>query len=465
MPIKSYIIDPATGQKAAVVDGEECNALAVATRPLKMYTHGPKMFTDADGNADMNLGVVFGTPVGVYDGGDRTQWTTTTPVGGAGSFLETSTTHAKNAIITVTNNAAIGGGDTITITTSVTGVTVLTEGADWNKLGNAALTVADIASAIDALSFMASADDGATIANMYTTNTEDIQTIALSGAGLSQSAQCIDATPSSNNDTLQFDRGSDLDLTTYISLTGYIYITSWPASGTKGVNLYGWDVGAGSILGVTVNIGNYINTSTLNVWQKFTIPLTDMGISGLSSTFDGLRMTTIDLGAGTPPNYYIDYIQVEKAGAVDPTSFFIKPDKGKWLYISLLTWSMADVLDTTLANNSMPNLSYDKFLGVDELSSGIVYQHFQDGGIVASVAITKIADILQWTESEIKNAMHDGTNTFLTIQTVFIEPLILKSEDLDEIRLTVNDDLSGLLWLRATCGCKEEDREIDIRSM
>jgi len=457
MPIRSHITDPSNGHKAEVdsTTGEK-QALVVATRPLKIYENSPEIFTNADGGSNMNLGVAFGTPDGVYDGGDRTQWTVTTPVGVAGSFLETSTTHAKNAIITVTNNGAINDLDTITITTSATGATVLTENTEWDKLGNAALTIASIATAIDTLTFMASADDGATIANMYTTNTEDIETIAFSGAGLSQSAQCIDATPSTNNQTLQFDRGGDLDLTTYVAITGYIYITSWATK--KRVNLYGWDVGAGTQLGVTVNIGDYVNVSALNVWQKFTIPLSDMGINGLSSTFDGLRMTTISVGAGVSPDYYIDYIQVEKAGAVDPTTYTIKPAKGQWLYVHSFMWSMADALDTTLANNSMPNLSYNRLLGVTELAAGIDYQRIQSGEIVFSSNIKNIANILQWAGSEIKTIIQDNTNAFLTIETKFIEPIILKSEDLDELRLTINDDLSGLLWLRATCGCRTEER-------
>jgi len=459
MPIKAHITDPATNKKAEVdyTEGEK-QALVVATRPLKIYENSSEIFTDADGNADMNIGVAFGTPEGVYDGGDRTEWTTSTPVGGAGAFLETSTTHAKNAIITVTNNAAINGGDTITITTSATGVTVLTEGVEWNKLGNAILTIADIASAINTLTHMASASDGVDTANMYTTNAEDIQTIAFSGAGLSQSAQCIDATPSGNNDVLQFDRGSDLDLTGYVSLTGYIYITSWPSTGTKEVNLYGWDIGAGSQLGVSVNIGDYVNTAATGMWQKFTIPLTDMGIAGLSATFDGLRMATVDIATGSPPDYFIDYIQIEQAGVQDPTSYSIKPDKGQWLYVYSFMWSLADALDTTLANNSMPNLSYDKLLGVSELASGINYQRIQDGKVLFGASTKKIADMLQWAGAEIKTLIQDGTNVFLTIETKFIEPFVLKHEDLDEIRLTVNDDLSGLLWLRATCGCRTEER-------
>jgi len=38
--------------------------------------------------------------------------------------------------------------------------------------------------------------------------------------------------------------------------------------------------------------------------------------------------------------------------------------------------------------------------------------------------------------------------------------VILKAEDEDELSLTINDDLSGLLVLRASAGSKIEHREI-----
>jgi len=456
MAIRSHITDPATGRKTNVINKDNISSIAVATQQLKEYTNKLTFFTDANGSNDMNIGVAFGAaPVGVYDGGDRTQWTVTTPVGGAGDFLETSIVHAKNAIITVTNNAAINALDTITITTSVTGATVLTEGTEWDKLANAALTIDSIATAIDALSHMASADDGATIANMYTTNTEDIETIAFSGAGMTQSAQCIDATPSGNNDTLQFDKGSDLDLTGYVSITGYIYITGWGAG--QGVNLYGWDVGASTQLGNTVNIGNYVDTSSEDIWQKFTISLVDMGISGLSSTFDALRMTTISTGVS--PNYYIDYIQVEQVGTVDPTAFTVKPDKGTWLHVSDLVFSIADALDTALANNSMPSLSYDKILDVTKLANGITYQLIKNGKIVDVITVTNIGDWLQYPLVTISEAICDGTNTFIKISVKFVEPAILKEEDDDEMRIIISDSLSGLLFFRTCVGAKVEQRE------
>ena len=54
----------------------------------------------------------------------------------------------------------------------------------------------------------------------------------------------------------------------------------------------------------------------------------------------------------------------------------------------------------------------------------------------------------------------DGTNTWVTVNMTFTEPIILKYENEDEMSLTVNDDLTGLLELKVGASCKVEDRYI-----
>lgn len=41
----------------------------------------------------------------------------------------------------------------------------------------------------------------------------------------------------------------------------------------------------------------------------------------------------------------------------------------------------------------------------------------------------------------------------------FNEEVVLKAEDEDKMTLTINDDLSGLLYLRVGAGAKVEERE------
>jgi hypothetical protein len=244
----------------------------------------------------------------------------------------------------------------------------------------------------------------------------------------------------------------DIDLTLYSALTGYIYITKWHLSG---MTIQGHNNGVGP-LGNSVNIADYVTSST-DEWQKFSIPLVDLGISGLPTTFDSLRFSSQN------NNFegYLDYIELQATGGVDITSYSIRPKKNTWLYVKEIQFALADELDSTLANASMPSLSYDTMLGLPALSTGIVYQRIQNGIVRETLVVKTVGDWLQFATARINTLVCDGTNTFLTIGSKFMEPIILKSEDGDELRVIISDNLSGLDLVRISCGCGEEDRTID----
>lgn len=455
MAIKTHITDPSTGRKASVVDSAEENALVVATRPLKTFSNTAQIFTDADGNPDMAIGVEFGAnPEGVFNGEDTTQWTASTPVGG--NFTEDSTDHAKNGNITFANNTI--DDLTITFTLSTGALGAITEGVDWNKGGNTGASADALAVYLNAsiAAITAISDTVDSVMVYATSTTTDLETIALGGAGAantSQTAQCVDAVDAKENDVFQMTRpGGDLDLATYVSITGYIYVTKWK---NEGIEMLGWDDGESMIVGNVVNINDYID-NTLNEWQKFTILLSDMGLSDITSGFDAIRISPQHKDS----KFFFDYLEIQEGGTVDPTIYTIEPDKGTWLHVHSFMWSIADELDTTLENNSMPNLSYNKILGVSELATGISYQRIQNEVIQSSANIKSLTDILQWPGTEIKSLMRDETNAYLTIETVFTEPIVLKSEHNDQLRLVINDSTAGLLLLRATCGCRTETRPL-----
>jgi len=54
--------------------------------------------------------------------------------------------------------------------------------------------------------------------------------------------------------------------------------------------------------------------------------------------------------------------------------------------------------------------------------------------------------------------MTDRDNTVVTLRVTHIEPIVLKYEDCDVLRFTVNDDMTGLLHLRVSAGCRIETR-------
>ena len=127
------------------------------------------------------------------------------------------------------------------------------------------------------------------------------------------STSSINGTLTIHQDVAQFARGSNLTLTPYSQLTGWIYVTAWSDQGGKELNFNGWSTSTLSMVGVQANIGNYINVNLLNVWQKFIIPLSDMGL--FQDVIDAFQLHTIDDGAGDPIDFYLDDLVLEGGGA------------------------------------------------------------------------------------------------------------------------------------------------------
>lgn len=268
-------------------------------------------------------------------------------------------------------------------------------------------------------------------------------------------AKSIDATGTANNDVAQLAKGASLIVSGYVAITGYIYLTSWSALGTKAIEIYGYNTTTSSVVGASVNIGNYINKTLLGVWQKFAISLSDMNL--VSGTINALRIRTVDLGPGDPPDYYLDNIQFEQTGL--PLEYTIIPRKGTWFYLEEIKMSIADAYAGTLLNGTMPSISYNAFLGVATLASGIVYQRIQNNQVRESINIRQIYDLLKFPGADLTNFISDGTNTYLNIKMKLLHPEILKSENGDKLRVLIQDNLSGLLLCTLCVGGREENKQ------
>ena len=270
---------------------------------------------------------------------------------------------------------------------------------------------------------------------------------------------CIDARASGHDNIMQLDRGSDLDLTGYIAISGWINFTQWNDLGTeKSIYFYAWDTNTGLQVGATIHLENYVDPGQLLTWQQFIIPLSDMGLTG--ETIDAFRIQTRDIGLGNAPDYFLDDIQVEETGAIPPSEFTIEPSLQTWLHVRNINIFIADDdYDSTLANASVPQIPYDTFLGVAALSSGLLYREYHDGEVTWSGAMKQLSDILQLPTALISGQGCTGaTKTWVKINIEIIGPLILKSENKDKLSITVSDSLSGLDMFRASCGCEIEER-------
>ena len=262
----------------------------------------------------------------------------------------------------------------------------------------------------------------------------------------------IDGTITINNSVANISKGGELTLASYTALTGWIYITTWAQTGGKQVLVYGWDEDTGTQQGDALGIGNYVTTTILNSWQKFAIPLEDFNISATS--IDAIRIQSI----GTPaPNYYLDDIQFEETGS--PATFKITPENGQWLQIPSIKITMADAMAGTLADGTMPALAYNKLLAVNALSSGIIYQRIVDGVVESSNNFKQLSDFLLTAPSRLQDYFSDGTNTFISIVFDFCTPIILKYETEDNLRIIVQEDLSGLLLFKASAQAIVDQRQ------
>jgi len=265
----------------------------------------------------------------------------------------------------------------------------------------------------------------------------------------------IDGTSTINNDIAQFAKGSPQALGGYTAISGWIYISNWTDTGTKEINIYGWDTNTSLIVGISVNIGDYININNVGSWQQFSISLNDLALT--AETINSIRIGIVDIGAGAAPNFYLDDIQIEETGS--PIAFTVEPDSGTWLRVKGFNVIIADDYINTLENASAPKIPYNTLLGVGKLDSGIIYRRTQNGEIVSTASITQFLDIMSFSKATITGTGGDGSNSWVTVHIEFTEEVILKGEFADSMSLTISEDLSGLLDFKMSASARVEFRK------
>lgn len=248
----------------------------------------------------------------------------------------------------------------------------------------------------------------------------------------------IDGTATVNGDQALITRGSTIDSSIYTAVTGYVYLTRF--NNTRNELMLSFQF-AGAVVGVPVDLTDFVDTATLNAWQQFTIPLSTIGVTG---TIDEMLIEVVST-AGQPPDFFLDTIQLEEAGAVVYTA---SPGEGKRYEFNAIEFFIVDAVDTTLADATMPNLSYNKILGVTQLVNGISFRLTMGGIVRFDGTFRNLADML-FAAFEIVNMGCDGTNTFLKLRANLSDFARLETKSNDRVELTVSDDLSGLVQFRA----------------
>lgn len=241
------------------------------------------------------------------------------------------------------------------------------------------------------------------------------------------------------NDTWEFDRGSNLDLTSYSSISMQVYVEGRWTVGDS-ISIYGWDTTTGTKVGGTVLLEDYINEFDFGSWQPVVISLSDILLE--NETIDALRFELTGK-SGQAPQFYIDDMQVEEAGG--SLVFKANADPGTIFFNTGFLFTLAFPLNISLTNGTVPGLSYDKFMQLSQLANGITIVRVQEA--VTKFSFT-IRDLGTWLGSgtELTNVICDGTNTYLGIISSLPQPVILTGDkDENFISVVINDDLSGLL--------------------
>ena len=254
----------------------------------------------------------------------------------------------------------------------------------------------------------------------------------------------IDGTATTHNDSARIDKGSTFDVSTVESLTGWIYITSWPGSGTKDVSLIFNDSG-GLPVGNLVDVSGYVDVGVFGAWQQFTIPVADFGLT--NQLIQSLDITTIDIGGGAPPNYYIDDLSMSDASV--GYEYRIEPDKETTLRLLRIKFIIRDVYAATSSGQHAFDAS--GFLGVPTLTNGILANTSRRGAIIGSAIIKDLSTWMGFPQFANLISGSDGTNTWLTFEFTFREEggLALSAANGDALSYVIRDDLSGLLQMQA----------------
>lgn len=258
----------------------------------------------------------------------------------------------------------------------------------------------------------------------------------------------IDGTATVNNDQALLTRSSAINFTDYSAFTGFAYVDSWPIAGTKEVT-FQFRL-AGTLLGVPVNLSEYINTGTQNAWQSFTIPMTEFALTG--TQIDELVITTVDIGGGQAPNYYLDTFVLASAAGGSPVTFVVEPRNGETMLVTGFVYNMVFPWDPTATvagatENFVANqyLTYNKFAHLTELTNGLSVRRIQNDVAEFTNQVKNNWDLLKATNHVIDVFYSDGTNTMMKITTHFEAPVELRSSSNDRYEFIVNDDLSTLV--------------------
>jgi hypothetical protein len=248
----------------------------------------------------------------------------------------------------------------------------------------------------------------------------------------------------SNNSIALFEDAGTIDTSVYVALTGKVDLDNYTPNSQD--ILFQFQL-SGSPLGVPVSMNSFIDTGNF-AEQSFAIPLLSFGLAG--ATVNEFTIT-VQRSAGHNPHISFDDFQIEQTNS--PLKYTVDVLSSEVYYVNQINFLMVGQVSgiTTVSgstqNATVPNLSYDKLLGLNTLSNGIIFSRVQNNKSVINITLKDLSDFLSF--SVILDHISDGVNTLVTLSVMLNDPIVLNGGGKDELSLTISDDLSGLVKFTA----------------
>lgn len=461
MSIKTYITDPSTGRQALVdhKDTCDCNALVVATMPHIQYENKISSFVSDNYGVDMNQNaLITGDADNIHNGTDTILWTASDIIGGIKTVFNKNAAHSYNGIITVVNYAIIDPTDSFTIN-GITRLNITHWVAETSNDVTATNIASDITNNVTGFSAVAV---GAVVT--VTANSEyDITSFSTNAdiGEMTASGKSIEIDNEAVGSVFQFTRTVAIDTSNYVVLKMKVYVDKDWAAGDD-IVVYGYDTNTGLQVGTSVGLQNYFNYNVFGKWHDITIPLSDMGDLVAYPTLDAFRFNIVTSEVKSP-KFYLDQIQLIETSTIQEAVFYLRPNLGTWLHVSSFTISLAAPYTGIITvagateNATFQGIPYDSLLGVI-LENGIRYTRIQNEIVKESIIVKNLIGFLQLPSSRIVSHGGDGINSWLALEILFAEPIILKSEGNDVLKFIMSDDLSDLLHFRIFANAKVQQK-------
>jgi hypothetical protein len=255
--------------------------------------------------------------------------------------------------------------------------------------------------------------------------------------------KCVSLTSANNNDSATFTGGSSVTGSNYSAITMQIWLDTYSSANHEIQLQFSL---SGVLIGVAVNISDYIDAALLSEYQGVVIPLTDLGIENL--VFDRATITALRSG-GSKPTFRIDNLQVEETGG--GLAFTVSADPRTIFYIDQIKFTFTDNVTGNAA------LDYSKILGATLANGLIITRVTRDGPVVGRV-IKSVYDF-ESIGFTVSAPLDNGTNSMITAVVDFSRALAINALYNERIDIVINDDLSVLT--NATAIVRGESEFID----